>query len=164
VGETQSRDTVPGTRTPGWVRALLIASLAANLAVAGIVAGAAWRGGDRGAPRDVGFGPFTEALSREDRALLRKEFLARSPDMRDMRRAMREDARAVLVALRAEPFDEAAFRRALSDHRSRIQDRVSLGETLLVDRVAGMTPEDRRAFADRLEDRLRRGPKPGGGP
>ena len=42
--------------------------------------------------------------------------------------------------------------------QARMQERLVLGQDLLLERLAAMSPEARAEFADRLERRLRRGP------
>jgi uncharacterized membrane protein len=152
------------------LRIALGISVALNLLVAGLVVGALLRDGDPRARmvRDLDFGPFTEALSERDREALRREFVARAPDLRDMRRAMRDDLETVLTVLRSEPFDAAALAVVLDNQDGRMARRVELGQELLLERLGAMTPDERAAFADRLERRLRRGGghdksgKPGG--
>lgn len=142
------------------LRVALGISVALNLLVAGLVAGAVLRdGGPRDRMvRDLDFGPFTEALSPEDRAALRQDFMGQMPDLRAVRREMRGDLEALLAVLRVEPFDRAAAAAVLERHGERVRSRTELGQTLLLDRFAAMSPEARDAFADRLERRLRRGP------
>lgn len=154
--------TVRGGR---GLRIALGISVALNLLVAGLVAGAVLRdGGPRERMlRDLEFGPFTEVLSREDRDGLRRDFLARSGGFRDMRAEMRSDFDALLGALRAEPFDIGAARAVLEAQQTRMQSRLALGQELLLERVAAMTPAARAAFADRLEERLRHGGRGDGG-
>jgi uncharacterized membrane protein len=151
-----------------WVRMALAISLAINLGIVGIVAGAMFR--DDGPmhsghmTRDLGFGPFTEALSKDDRAELRRAFLAKLPEMRDGRRAMREDIGALLAQLRATPFDAAGLRAAFDRQNQRNAARLELGQQLIFDLVVGMTDEARQAFAGRLEQSLAKGPKRRDGP
>lgn len=145
------------------LRVALGISVALNLLVVGLVAGAVLRdGGPRERMvRDLDLGPFTEAFRDADRDALRRDFVARMPALRDMRAAMREDFQALLAVLRTEPFDAAAAQAILENQRGRMQARVDLGQELILDRLAAMTPEDRAAFADRLERRLRHGGGPG---
>ena len=75
-------------KAPGRaVRIALAVSVALNLAVVGVVAGAALKHGGSGheMERDSGFGPFSEALSREDRRALRGQILQRAPELRSVR-------------------------------------------------------------------------------
>ncbi|AWB47946.1 hypothetical protein HYN69_04925 [Gemmobacter aquarius] len=143
------------------VRIALAISVALNLLVIGLVAGAVLRdGGPRGRMgNDLALGPFTEALAPADRAALRQEFMQRMPEMRDARRQMRADFKGLLLALRAEPFDVAAVRGLIAGQSERMAGRLAVGQDLLVGRIEAMTPEARAAFADRLEEGLRRGPE-----
>lgn len=155
-----TQSTTP-PRAPGAGRALKITlalSLAVNLAVAGMVAGAFLRGGPmQGGVREIGFGPLTEALDPRDRDALRGAFLDRGPDLRAMRNAMRADTAALVAALRAEPFDQAVFLEALAAQSRRLTERAELGQALMAERVAAMSPAERAAFADRIEAGQRRG-------
>lgn len=157
---SQPAATPPKREGTGWRKWLLVGSLTLNLAVLGVVGGAMLRGHSDGprpmAVRDLGFGPFAEALSDEDRRALRKAFVQRAPDLRVARRAMREDMAAVLQALRAEPFAADALQAALRRGSSRAAERQDLGQALIFDHVAAMTPDARRAFAERLEKSLTR--------
>ncbi len=154
----------PAPQTPGrWVRIVLAVSLALNLAVAGVITGTMFR---RGGPaqngmmaRDVGFGPFTEALSTEDRAQLRRAFLAAVPEMRDNRRAVRADFADLLTQMRAATLDPDALRQVLDRQSERTAERLDLGQRLIFDLVKGMTVEARLEFADRLEQSLAKRPK-----
>lgn len=153
-------DPTPIYKTPGKVKALLIVSLALNLLVAGLVAGAWLRDGRPGGrDRDPGFGPFGEALSDADRRELRRAFMARMPEMRENRAALRADMQGVVTALRAEPFDAAALSAAMDAALARMAGRIEVGQELLVDRITAMDEAERVAFADRLEAALKRGPR-----
>ena len=147
--------------TPRGVKIALILSLAANLLVAGIVGGAILNHERRGfVPRaeDVGFGPFTEALDDKDRRFLRDEFMKRSPrDFRDIRDEARAGFDTLLSALRAPQWDEAPVRAAFEAQRTRTEERIALGQDLMLDRIGQMTAEERAAFADRIEKALKRG-------
>ncbi|MES2434272.1 MAG: periplasmic heavy metal sensor [Pseudomonadota bacterium] len=151
-------------KAPGkGLRIALAVSVALNLGVAGLFAGSFLKEHD--GPRDVreiGFGPFSEALSREDRKALRKALLARMPEMRQARQEAGQDAQNLLAVLRAEPFDPGQLSAVLEAQRLRMAGRFEVGQGLMRDLLVAMTPEARRAFADRLEKRLQHGGK--GGP
>jgi uncharacterized membrane protein len=150
----------------GWagryrrLRIALIASLGVNLLVLGTVAGAVFLGpGDgprRFEVRDIGFGPFDRALTREDRDALRQAFVDRAGTMRDGWRQMRADLELFLTILRVEPFDPAALQAVAELQADRMQERFALGQDLLMQRIVAMTEAERLAFADRLEEALRR--------
>jgi uncharacterized membrane protein len=150
-------------KTPSASRGVKIAlaiSVALNLAVAGLVLGA-WLGDGprKGMPRDLSFGPFSEALSDADRRALRKALTDRAGEFRSSREAARADLEALLVALRADPFDPVALRVALVSVETRNAERLELGRTLIEARLVEMSSAERQAFADRLEKGLRRGGK-----
>jgi Spy/CpxP family protein refolding chaperone len=107
--------------------------------------------------RDIGFGPFTAALSPEDRAALGQAFREEAPDLRGMRRDMRAEMGQLVQALRSAPFDEAALRAAIAVQDARGRARLELGQRLLAERLVAMTPGEREAFANRLEQIMDRG-------
>lgn len=156
---------VPAAKVGKGLRIALGVSVAVNLLILGLVAGALLRdGGPRERlVRDLDFGPFTEALSPEDRDALRRAYVARSPDLGGMRQEMRTDLEAFLAALRAEPFDPAALVRVMENQQGRMARRIELGQDLLLERLTAMDGREREAFAERLERRLRRGGGPEGG-
>ncbi len=150
---------------PRWMRVLLVISLALNLGVIGAVAGLALRHDpDRSRPvvlRDVSIGAYSEALSPEDRQIMRQRFHEVAPGLRDLRKIRQADQERVLAALRAQPFAPEAVAEALEQQRARLAEGAELGHRLLVERITGMTDAERAAFADRLQEVLSR-PRRGG--
>ena len=150
------------TKAPGrGIKILLAVSLALNLAVVGTVAGVALRGHDdmrpsRMAVRDLHFGPFTDALTRDQRRAMLRDFVEKGPGLREMRTQMRGDFNAVLAALRATPFDPATFRAVVESQSDRIAARAEAGRDALVTLVLQMSDADRAAFVQRLESALAR--------
>lgn len=145
------------TGTSRWIKIALAVSVALNLAVAGLAAGAWLREGHgRGLPRDMSFGPFTEALSDVDRRELRRALADRAPGFRASRQEMRADLETLLASLRATPFDPAAAEAALAAVARRTTDRLDLGRDLMTGRILAMSEAERQAFADRLERGLKR--------
>lgn len=142
-----------------WVTWALVLSVGINLFVAAAVLGAGLRHHREG--RDVRFGPFTAALSREDRAALREAFLAAAPDARDHRREMADDMARLAAALRAEPWDPAVAAGVLERQGARAAERFALGRRLFLARLGRMTPEARAALAGRIEQMTARGGKGG---
>ncbi|MEM7630561.1 MAG: periplasmic heavy metal sensor [Pseudomonadota bacterium] len=146
-------------RSPLWVKVLLALSLAINLAIAGLVAGLVLRGD--GPLRGTGPGlsyalPYIIALEREDRRAVMGEVRS-TPDLpnRRSRRAQFDD---MLVALRSEPLDRAAIRAVLArqaDGVARVQD---VAQEAWLDRIAAMSLAERQAYADAVEDVLKKGP------
>ncbi len=143
-------------------RGLLIGSLALNLLVLGVVAGTVFKGnGPGGSQRvDLTAGPLTRAMEGERRDAVRAALRESGAFERRDRSEIRQDMQVLLATLRADEFDEVAFRDALSRQRARLQS----GQNAVLDAVTAqieeMAPEERAAFADRLEDQARRGPAP----
>lgn len=160
---TQASAPVAPTTSRG-VKIALAISVAVNLAVAGLAVGA-WLGGggQRDMPRDMSFGPFSEALDSSDRRAIRRALLDRMGEFRASRTEARAEFETLLGTLRADPFDPAAMKAALAAIEARNAERLELGRTLIETRLIEMSPKDRRAFADRLEKGLRRGGRDDGG-
>ena len=139
------------------LRFLLIGSLALNLAFIGLVAGAVIRGPDGfRAPRgvDLALGPIVAALSAEDRDAIRAELRIREALQLRPRRDRDALIAGLLVALRAETFDPAAVEAALNVPRDRAVAVQQAAQQALVTRISAMTPQARRAFADRLAEQM----------
>lgn len=142
----------------GWIKVLLFASLALNLAVGGLAIGAVLRHGDmmdRRADRaeQIG-GPYTGALSREDRRAIWREMRAMQGEGRPSRAEIRADFDAVVQALRADPYDPGQVRAIVGRQFEAGIARQQIGQALLLERIDAMSPAERAAFADRLSARL----------
>jgi uncharacterized membrane protein len=112
--------------------------------------------------RTLDLGAYSAALSIEDRRALREAFRAELPAARATRTDRAQSRAAILTTLRTDPFDAAALRDQFSAERSRMAEGFDLGQRLLLDRIEAMTPAERSAFADRLEERLTRPRHPNG--
>ena len=157
-----NQPTVPTGGTPNrGLKIALAVSVALNLAVAGLVGGIALHGGpgQRGnmMVRDMGFGPFDDALLPEDRDSLRASIQARFGDIRAARQLMQADGLAVLSALKAEPFVPATLGQVLDAQADHLGERLEFGSAMIRDYLLALPSEARLAFADRLEQRMRRG-------
>jgi uncharacterized membrane protein len=146
-----------------WSKAVLVVSLGLNLVVAGLVAGAWWNGPDRGAhgqSRSVwANSPFGRALSEEDRKALSKELRAEKgagKTLRGQRKAMRDNAKAITAALRADPFDPAVLGALFEDMVDLGRRQHNIGSQALLDRLVSMSKAQRLGFADRFEEAAKR--------
>ncbi len=141
-----------------WLRIVFGVSVALNLAVAGLVAGAFLRPDKREAghrPPPIGAVLYRE-LSKEDRRVLRKAATG-SHEERAARRG--EDADALADALRSVPFDAARVDALLDQHGEQIEDfQRSVGK-LWLDRVVKMSDDERAEYADRLHRAMMAPPK-----
>lgn len=160
----------PEPRKPRrWMRVVLVASLTLNLLVLGLVVGAKisghrgegfdHRGPDRGAIRDLGFGPIAKALDRKDRREIGRAFKRESGSFKENRAVLERNFEALLQMLRSETFDAAAFEETMSLQAERLQKRGETLRRLLVERIDAMSADDRKKFADRLESAIDRGPR-----
>lgn len=158
---TSSSPSAPVTASsaPRWVRVLLVLSLALNLLVAGIVLGNALTHGGPGRgprPAEMALDPVARALDPGDRRAI-LHGLRGNPDLRPLGEEERGAALdGIAAAVRAEPFDAARLREALSVRSDRIAAAQRAVQEALVARIAAMSPDERAAFAGRLEDGPRR--------
>lgn len=157
---------MPQLNSGRMIRTALAVSVALNLLVVGVGVGAMFHNDEAGRDemgRDLGFGPFAEALRPEDRRALRKSLMQKSPEIRAAMALRRADMTALLAALRAVPFDGAALNGALDGMRLRLEGQLKLGHQALGDVLAAMPEAERLQVADRLERGLRRMGKKDGG-
>ena len=146
-----------------WVKPLLFVSLALNLVVIGAFVGRAlapdrlrWGDGVAGPVRGVIGAPFAHALDPGNRGALHDKLTGKRSHLQASRGRLRDLLDELLVALRAEPFLPDEVRRILQEQRGVAEERQLLGETLLLERLEAMSPDERSAYADRLEQSLKR--------
>lgn len=158
---TQSPDTALSSSQSKTLRWVLVVSLALNLAVGGVLVGSALRGGPeaRDAMHDMGFGPYDAALLPQDRDTLRAALRHKSRALKASRALAGADLREVVAHLRATPFDPLALGAAMTAQQDNLAARMQFGTDAMRDFLISLSPQERLAFADRLENQVRRGPK-----
>lgn len=144
------------------LRLVLILSLAVNLLIVGLIAGAALRNdgrierrADLGPAVDAGLGPFGHAMTREQREGFRRDFTAHSGDLRRNRDEVRAQVVQFLTTLRSTPFDASLMRSQLVGTQDKLFQRQRIGVETLLQQIEAMSDAERAAFADRLEKSLR---------
>ncbi|MGV6802590.1 MAG: periplasmic heavy metal sensor [Ruegeria sp.] len=146
--------TEKSQRQRRWMPILLIFSLGMNLLVAGLVLGTVlrFRGGPDGIP--PGFGPaLYRALPDADRKDLRGEL---ADQHRRGAKKRSDDFRALGTALRAVPFDRKSVQ-VLLDEQARSNDQLQEAvQQQWLSRISTMTDQERAAYADRLEEVVKR--------
>ena len=164
---TQTSDTGRPSRMPRWLKAVFALSLAANLAVVGLVAGAALREDRSGRSRHKA--PPPPAAAEAIGAVM-----YRSLD-RDSRRALRDladgqygniverriaELNALLEVIRSEPLDVTVLRARIDAQTASIQEfREAMLEVWIAE-LQQMSPAERAAFADKVERHVARFRKP----
>ncbi|WP_299705731.1 periplasmic heavy metal sensor [uncultured Tateyamaria sp.] len=144
-------------RCPVWVKILLGLSLAINLGIAGLVGGIALSGGPLGG-KGPGMGyamPYVLALPQEDRrAVFGVVRGNRDLPGRDVRRAVYGE---MVALLKADTFDRAAVTAILERQARGVEQVQSVAQDEWLDRVAAMSDEERRAYAERVEEVVAKG-------
>ncbi|WP_264212860.1 periplasmic heavy metal sensor [Leisingera thetidis] len=139
-----------------WLKLLLAGSLALNLAVIGLAAGAAWRFSGKEKhwrrPPDIGAMMFRE-LDRDTRKALRQ---AAGGDHGSYAKRRRAEGEAVIQALRSAEFDGAALLAGLRTQSEARHDFHTKVQEAWVRKLEAMTLHERAALADRLEERMQR--------
>lgn len=156
------------TRTPRWVIALLVVSLAVNALVLGVVLRSMWHLRSAAAMSVDGlpstFGSYVRQLPQQRQEELRRDLTEGRPRIFALRRELRQARQDAAQKFVAEPFDKAAFAAALARIRTAETGLRELMQSRMPDIAASMSLEERRAFL-RWWDR-RGGPRrfgPGGG-
>jgi uncharacterized membrane protein len=134
------------------MRIILIASLALNVIVVGLIIGAAFghsREDDRRRPH-ISLPPHVRALDWDHRREIGKA----------IRKAYREDGLGVrternqlekmAAAIEASPFDRASLEAVQVELESVMSRRVDRARGIWLDHVESMTDQERAAYADRL--------------
>lgn len=156
------------TRTPRWLIALLVLSLAANALVVGVVLRSMWHLRSAAAMSVDGlpstFGSYVRQLPQQRQDELRRDLTEGRPRIFALRRELRQARQEAAQKFVAEPFDKVAFAAALARIRTAETSLREVMQSRMPDIAASMSLEERRAFL-RWWDR-RGGPRRfgGGGP
>lgn len=136
-----------------WLRLVFGVSLALNLAVAGVVAGAFFRPDHREGSRPhppLGALLYRE-LAKEDRKALRRAALGTRSDREDRRI---EDAQELAAALRAVPIDVVRINLVLDEQMDYLDAFQASVRAAWLERVSSMNDDERAAYAERLKDAM----------
>ncbi|NDR59228.1 periplasmic heavy metal sensor [Aliiruegeria sabulilitoris] len=145
------------------LRVLLFVSLALNMVILG-VAGGAWLNFSRGEDhprliaRDLGLGPYLMALEPQSRRQLEQAARSQRGKVNVNRAEWRNLYTETLEALRTDPFDADRLRVAIARQSELAARSREVGLEVMVSQLEAMSPEERAAFADRLEKGAQRGP------
>lgn len=162
---TEVMPTKPPRR---WLRIVFILSMAMNLLIVGLVAGALMRF-DKSHGRHIdrvsmGLTSYIRALPEADRTLVRGAAGDHARSRKDFLKALRKRQKALDTVLMAEPFSPEAVRQTFSDHRAfAISGSQDLQEAF-VTVLEKMSPQERADYFARVaeiqaERKKRRGKK-----
>jgi uncharacterized membrane protein len=141
-------------RAPRWMKIALVVSLAINLAVIGLVAGA--DGGPQSGRID-GPNPFLRAMTPDDARMMRRLLRPDASQLGTSREMGRTAMEAILAQLRSDAFSEPDLRAAFEQISAANAARAGLGEEAIVTYLLSLNASERARFADRLEESVRRG-------
>ena len=162
MDEKQTELTPPQAAKPmrGWIKILLAVSLALNMMVIGAVGAAMYsfkfRGGDHG-PRSANYGPYSRALSREDRKEIGRELRKELKSFNAQKPAKRDAYLALQAALEADVYDKETVHKLIIGHQKFGLKRQEIAQRLFLEHLDSMTPDERRKYSKRLERAVKRG-------
>lgn len=164
---TQTSDTGRSSRMPRWLKAVFALSLAANLAVVGLVAGAALRDDRSGRSRHKAPPPPAAAeaigavmyrsLDRDSRRVLRDLADGQYGNIVERRIA---ELNALLEVIRSEPLDVTVLRARIDAQTAAINEFRGAMLEVWIAELQQMSPAERTAFADKVERHVARFRKP----
>ena len=164
---TQTSDTGRSSRMPRWLKAVFALSLAANLAVVGLVAGAALRDDRSGRSRHKAPPPPAAAeaigavmyrsLDRDSRRVLRDLADGQYGNIVERRIA---ELNALLEVIRSEPLDVPVLRARIDAQTAAINEFRGAMLEVWIAELQQMSRAERAAFADKVERHVARFRKP----
>ncbi|WP_083097403.1 periplasmic heavy metal sensor [Pseudophaeobacter leonis] len=157
-----TKETTQGLRP--WLKAVLVVSLALNLAVIGLGAGAAWRfkDGAHGAGHPPMLGRFIfKDLGRKEVRRLLQDRGGETGGVHDRRRGEMEQ---VIALLRAETLDAPAVMAVVEAHIVETDGFIRSVAQIWERRLEGMSLKQRRKLADRMQRQMEKGPHHRKGP
>lgn len=133
---------------------LLIASLALNVAVIGLVAGFMFKQSDRNKksppPTDI-VRNLVRAIPENNRPALREGLAQKRPQMRKISRELRAQKLILSDLLVAEPFEISDVEAAFMDNKRIVSQITDGGFEILLDRIEQMNAADRATFSQNLK-------------
>ncbi len=147
-----------GSRWVGWA---LVASLALNLFLAGVIGVRFWREHWREGPERVmagAFGPMgriAAAMPDSSRAKVKAVMEIRQQEVRERGREYRRARSEAMQALSAEAYDKSRAEAAFAEARRRADAMSEVVHAAMIEASSQLTPDERKAFRERLAERDR---------
>jgi len=144
-----------GSRWIGWA---LILSLALNLFLGAVVGMRYWREHQRVSERSTmgPIGRIAAGLPESGREKVRAVMEGRQAQIREQSREFRRARSEAMQTLAAEPFDRARADAAFVEARRRANAMSELMQSTMIEASARLSPEERKAFRERMAERERR--------
>jgi len=145
-----------------WGKVALVASLSVNVLIAGLAIGtfANVKKGNNFVRTGEASGAYTFALSPKDRREIGKNMMSHFKEMGRDRDALQAEYQRMITVVTAEPFDRDAAQDVLGNQAEFANARRVAAEGLLLDQLESMTVEERLRFAERLQEGVKRRPRP----
>lgn len=144
-----------GGSLPGWMKMALVVSLMLNVAVIGLFIGANMKSDGKregGANQQI---QWILKLVPDDRKDFTKEkFEDKRDELRRTRADRAKQMKAIVAAIRAEPFSPEALEYAMRLRREAGDERRKIVHTQLIAVLGEFSQNERGEFANRLEERL----------
>ena len=148
------------SKSPRWMKIVLILSLMLNVLVIGAVGARAWmihrHGHDGAAMHALGVHSFLRKLPRERRKELRQKFGKMRGELRRHRATLIAPMKTMADALAAPELDKAKLEGALRTLRETHESRATARERYLLDLVASLSAEERQMLGRKIAKRLER--------
>ena len=152
----------PTPRRGKGLRWALGISLALNLLVVGVLAGASIAalnsdGRKGGGPGPAVFGqsigPVIQSFDPQDRRAMARAMRRGAQEIGLSRRSCEEGLQQLSTQIAAEPFDRAALVAVMEQQRDQVQAVQTLALQVILERISMMSDEERARLAERLEAR-----------
>lgn len=134
---------------------LLGVSLGLNMLVVGAAGGMLFHNDGPDRFRDAAYGPYTRALSHEDRKAIGVALRKEVGSFRQNQPKIRASYAALKTALTADVYDSELVHRLIIEQQALGMKRYKIGQRLLLARLDAMSQKDRRKFAEHLGLRRR---------
>jgi uncharacterized membrane protein len=153
-----SGERVSLKQAPAWMKLLLLVSLIGNAVVVGILCGTMLQ--DKRRPEEPGLSRTQTRIlymvPESKREATRTILLARKDEIEAAREAQFTAQAEMMAALKSEPFSADRLAAALAARHDASGRYWGIGYEQIADVAVALTPEERAAFADAIEEQYRR--------
>ena len=151
-----NENAAKGSGCPVWVKGLLVVSLVANMAIAGLYVGLMSQSDrpKRGPNAQIDW--ILKFVPEARRAEAEEIFASKREPMRELYRARSKNLEEIVNAIRAEPYAPETLVSAIRARRENSAERRMIVEDTLVELLTTFNQEERVHFANEMEERLKK--------